>query len=217
MNRNMRDYRDRRRNDRMDREYEDGRNPYGSRGGYVSSSRGRDRDYDDEGYDREYDRGYGDERMRSGRDGRMYFRGSFDRGYEDEAMRRGHRTRDREDYGYYDDYAYDGHGHGKGRLSKKELMQWQNKLCEHMDEQDCKMFEFDSVIHQAKEMQVKFDKFNEEEFYTTVLMMFTDYCESIGPNIPMYLALAKNFLEDDDARVKYGDKLAAYHDAIADI
>jgi hypothetical protein len=213
MNRNMRDNRMRDGYDRID----DERNPYGSRGGYVTSRRG-DRMYDDE-YDRDMRRGRNDrtyDRMDDeyGRDGRhIRFRGSMDSAEYDERYYDGRMDRRGGRRDYDDFYG----GHGKGMLSNHELREWQNMLCEDMDPQECEMFKFESVIQQAKQMAVDFNKFTEEEFYTTVLMMFTDYCETVGPNIPMYLALAKNFLEDKDARVKYGEKLAAYHDAIADV
>ena len=110
-----------------------------------------------------------------GRDGRhIRFRGSMDSAGYDERYYDGRiDRRNRRDYGDYHG------GHGKGMLS--------NMLCEDMDPQECEMFKFESVIQQAKQMSVEFNKFTEEEFYTTVLMMFTDYCETVGPNIPMYL------------------------------
>lgn len=197
MNRDMRDYMDRHHHEDMreSRNYRDERNPYGSRGGYVTS----DRAYHDD-----YER---DERSRGSRHGDygMRFNGTID-------------TR------YYDDYGYDERRHdgrrdyndfGGGYLSKKELREWQNKLCEEMDQQECEMFQYAPIIHQAEQMNISFDKYSKEEFYTTVLMMYTDYYKSCGNNVPMYIALAKDFLEDHDARVKYGEKLACYYDCIA--
>ena len=74
---------------------EDGRNPYGSRGGYVSNRRPmRDRDYDEEQYERGY-RGI-DERYEYPDDMRMS--GERDYGYSD----RGRRYR-----GYYGNYRID--------------------------------------------------------------------------------------------------------------
>ena len=69
----------------------------------------------------------------------------------------------------------------------------------------------------AQEMGIKFDKFNQEEFYLTALMMYTDYCKTLGTaNMDIYLRLAKDWLEDDDVSVKGGEKLAVYHDCIVE-
>lgn len=180
-----------------------------------------------EDYGRYGDRGYGRERDMAR--GRRYDRTMDSRDYcYDERMY------DERDYGrrdssrfngrmmpHYDmgmrDYARDYNDYASGKLSNEELRRWQNKLCESMDKEEVEMFAFDSVIHQAEQMTINFDKYTKEEFYTTVLMLFTDYYKTIGPNIPMYLALAKDFLEDKDAKVKYGEKLAAYCDCIADV
>lgn len=196
MNRNMRDH-------MMPYGTHDERNPYGSRGGYVTS--GRDRDMDG--------------RMRGGR---RYDREMDDYGYYgrdpeyDERSYRGSMRRDRSmmfEGEYRGDFRM--HDYGSGYLSHKELRHWQDKLCKEMNQQECDTFRYDNVIHCAKEMNISFDKYSEEEFYTTVLMMFTDYKESCGENIHMYVAMAKEFLEDRDAGIKYGEKLAVYHDAIA--
>lgn len=203
MNRDMRNYMDGRGgNNRGMRNYDDERNPYGSRGGYVSSDR-RYNDYDDYGdYYDDYGRGDyarggrgGNRGSRGGRgnDYNMHFNGTIDSRYYDRG---------------YDDF-------GGGMLSKKELREWQNKLCEEMDQQECEMFQYAPIIHQAEQMNISFEKYSKEEFYTAVLMMYTDYYKTCGNNVPMYISLAKDFLEDGDARVKYGEKLACYHDCIA--
>lgn len=168
--------------------YEDGRNPYGSRGGYVVSGRHAS----DHGYpyemmddDRRYDR-------------RMPERESY---YGDMTVRimDGRRSSD----------------YGVGYLSNKDLRRWQEKLCKEMTPQECEMIHYDAVIHCAKEMNITFTNYTEEEFYTTVLMLYTDYRNTCGADIHTYIAMAKDFLEDRDAGVRYGEKLAAYHDAIA--
>lgn len=194
MNRRMRD-------NMMDRNMRDERNPYGSRGGYVVSSRrdnsydrrydNRDYDYmDDYNYDREYRDGRRGGRSDRRYDGSMSFEGEY-----------------RGDFRSGD--------YGSGYLSNKELRHWQEKLCKSMDQQECEMLMFDDVIHCAKEMNISFDKYTEEEFYTTVLMMYTDYKNTCGNNIHMFVSMAKDFLEDRDAGVRYGEKLAVYYDAIA--
>lgn len=196
MNRDMRDYmerdsrrdynyderngrgRDSRRDYRYeDERYYDGRNPYGSKGGYV-------RDYRD---GRDYEE----------RDYSMRFQGTIDRRGMDS----------RRDYNDF----------GGGYLSNKELRKWQTCLCKHMDPQEIEMFSYDPIIKQAEQMNIRFDRYSKEEFFTTVLMMYTDYYKSCGNNVPMYIALAKDFLEDDDAKVQGGEKLACYYDCIADV
>ena len=77
----------------------DERNPYGSRGGYVDSTRGRDRGYEDE-YDYE-------------RDGRRGVRGSgrsMDRDYEEMH------------------YGLDSHFEKMKYLKKHEIDEWMNKM-----------------------------------------------------------------------------------------
>lgn len=271
----------------------DGRNPYGSRGGYVVSSRRSMRDglmmddmrrYNENPSDynladmtrqnreiehdpympRDYARGRGSRRD--------YARGYENRGdygtgepyagvddfYERNDMARGGRGGDRamEDYargrrdghygmnegrtyypieamgtfnGYYgmgeQDYArgrsrdygygYDYAGDYGETLTKEELEHWNKKLMKEVEEKDKAFFSRENVKKKAQEMGVKFDKFNEEEFYLTALMMYTDYCKTLGTaNMDTYLRLAKDWLEDKDVSVKGGEKLAVYHDCI---
>ena len=67
------------------------------------------------------------------------------------------------------------------------------------------------------EMGLKFDKFTMEEFMVTALMMYTDYCKTLGTaNMEIYLRLAKEWLCDEDVAVKYGEKLATYYDYIVE-
>lgn len=268
----------------------DGRNPYGSRGGYVSSSR-RMRDglmmddmrmYNENPSDynladmtrqnreiehdpympRDYARGRGSRRD--------YARGYENRGdygtgepyagvddfYERNDMARGGRGRDRAgDYADYDyargrrdghygqmyypieamgtfngyygmgseydyargrrDYGYDYAGDYGENLTKQELEHWNKKLMQEVEEKDKAFFSKENVKKKAQEMGIKFDKFNEEEFYLTALMMYTDYCKTLGTaNMDTYLRLAKDWLEDKDVSVKGGEKLAVYHDCI---
>ena len=63
--------------------------------------------------------------------------------------------------------------------------------------------------------QSKYNNESKKEFYVTVLMMYTDYCKTLGTaNFDVYLKLAKDWLVDDDIAVQGGEKLAAYHDKI---
>lgn len=197
----------------------DERNPYGARGGYVSSNRG----YDERYYE---DMRRGDNRGRNQRDrGRMnvrydsgagYYEGEF-RGVTDNSYNRNRESRyDRsyDDYGYgYERMMYP--DFGGGYLSNRELQDWQCNLCKSIGKDECEMFEYDIIIHEAENMGISFERFTKEEFYTTVLMMYSDYCGSCGQDPIIYIKMAKDFLEDKDAKYKFGEKLAAYHDTFA--
>ena len=66
-------------------------------------------------------------------------------------------------------------------------------------------------------MGVSMDKFNEDELLLTALMMYTDYCKTLGTaNIDNYIRLAKDWLTDKDVAITGGDKLAVYHDCIVE-
>ncbi len=265
-NRRLRDYLMRR----------DGRNPYGSAGGYVVSSRrgrrdrGMDYGYDERDYrggDYEYDARRGDrayneqdyaENRRDYERGGQYdmasdytrnmsdmqhmgrnqmYRpveamGYFTGYYGGEDMARGGRGRGRYmDYGY--DYNYDmGYDYARryGRrdygdyagdygenLTKEELEHWKKKLMKEVDEKDKQYFSKEMISQKAKQMGMNFDKFSEEELELTTLMMYTDYCKTLGTsNMDLYVRLAKDWLEDKDVAVKGGEKLAVYHDCIVE-
>ena len=226
MNNRMRDY--------MMRRGGDMRNPYGSKGGYVSQNRPR-RDramYDRNSYyegEMEF-KGMSDHAMSGD-----YARGRRDYGYEDDYARNRRdygmdemRRRDygidmrggrdygdyREDYGYmpyYPDYA-------SGNLSREELHHWKKKLTAEMEKGECEMLSDEKILKRAKEMGMKFEEFTEDEFVVTVLALYTDYCKTLGKaNTDMYLKMAKDFLEDKDAGVRFGEKLAAYYDNIVNV
>ena len=230
--------RDNARGNDYDYQTQDERNPYGSRGGYVVSSRGRrgrdremDNDYDyargDRGYDyqgnsdsrgQDYHYGY----QQYGQYNRpmeyeMYGVGGI-RPYEDYDMRgsndygRGDRGRGNYDYGRND--------YGRGRYDydmrydyanedeeyKKELKKWIEKL----KKKETKMnVSKEQIIQQAKNMGVKFDKFDEEEFYAVYLMLLSDY-KGLSNDYTLYLKLAKDFLEDEDAALQGSEKVCAY-------
>lgn len=200
----------------MQRIMRDGRNPYGSRGGYITSRdpRRRDRNYEmpEEDYSYDYNQDYARGRMNRQRD----MRGS----YPFELMGR---------VGYeemYDPYIQDmGYDYARGRgmrdyaegitLTNRELMDWSQKLMKELEEKDKNYFKYDNIEKKAKEMGMTFDKYSFDEFYTTVLMMVTDYCKTLGTANPdVYLRLAKDFLEDKDSGLKYGDKLSTYYDYV---
>ena len=205
---------------------QDGRNPYCSRGGYLMSRRGRGRDramdYGNDyaeynsGYDSRYDRRYGSQDSHYGH--QQY--GEYNRPMDYEIygvggmrpmgdMARGGRGRGR-DYGYdmnYD-YNYDMRDYASEEEEwKKHLKKW----CEELKHYDKFNMPKDQVINQARQMKVKFDNYNEEEFYVTYLMKISDDEDNLIPNPQMAIIMAKNFLEDKDSKLKGSDKLCAYY------
>lgn len=180
---------------RRSRMSRDERNPYGSRGGYVSSrimrDRGMDYNYSMPEYDSRYD-----------------YRGSE---YPREHSRPmqyelygvgGMRPRMDYDYGY--DYGYD-YAKESEKEYEKDLHEWVEKLKKY----DRFGWSKEQVIQQAKDMGVKFSDYDEMEFYATYIMLMSDF-KKIGNDPYIYLSMAKEFLEDDDAKLKGSEKLCAY-------
>jgi len=186
----------------------DGRNPYGSRGGYVTSRRGR-RDRAD--YDYDMNRGgrgrdSGDYDMAQNVSYPMYGIGGY-RPYEGDMAdydyaRRSGRGRDRNDYADYYDYDYA----QEDEEWKQHLKKWSEKL----KKKDRFNMPKDQVLQNAKQMGVKFEDYNEEEFLTTYYMVLSDY-PKIANEPHTYLALAKDWLEDKDTALKGSEKLCAYY------
>lgn len=180
--------------DRASRRSRDRRNPYGAKGGYVRDredmARGRNRRYDramDERHDyAEYDRG----------DYRRY-----DREYEDERDYRDYEydREHRRDYDYEEDYA------SEKKDYEKKLKEWIQKL----KRKDRFGSSKEDIIRKAKSMDVKFDEFDEDEFYAVYLMMVSDY-KHVANDPHHYLAMAKEWLMDDDVEMTGSDKVCAY-------
>lgn len=257
------------------RRMRDGRNPYGSRGGYVTSRRSRrdramEEDYARNNYANS-NRQYGSSRDYNSYEEQDYARGSRD--YEQSRQRNmdysDYRGSMRNDYAYEEDMARgrgrDGHypvgqtyypieamgtfngyygmnedyARGRGRgysmarggrgrdynydygemeyLEEEDLEEWSEKLKDELEEKDKQFFSKENIKHKAEQMGIKFDKYSMEEFMVTALMVYTDYCKTLGTaNMDIYLKLAKDWLEDKDAGVKYGEKLASYYDNVVD-
>lgn len=166
--------------DRMDE-----RNPYGSRGGYVSSSR-RDRADERRDYERDY---------------------NYDRDYNND-----YRSYDRYDSGdrRYDRYDYDYRGRDYAEKEmdeeyEEDLKEWTKKLKKHdrfgLSESD--------IVNKAKSMGIRFEEYNEDEFIATYYMMQSDY-KNVGNDAHIYLQMAKSFLEDKDAEKQGSEKLCIY-------
>lgn len=65
------------------------------------------------------------------------------------------------------------------------------------------------VLSKASQMGVTFDNYDEMEFYTTVMMLMSDF-KNIGQP-ETYIAMAKQWLEDDDTELTGSEKLCAYY------
>lgn len=197
----------------------DGRNPYGSRGGYVTSRdpRRRDRMHGMEDYARGRDYGYeGPEYPNREREERMYRDGHY---YPFEIT--GKMSYEEEMFDpYYQDMMYDYRGRGRDyagaeMLSNRELMDWSQKLMQDVEEKDKAFFKYENVEKKAKDMGIQFDKFTFDEFYIATLMVFTDFYKELGTaNMDVYLKLGKAWLADEDSELKYGMKLSAYYDYV---
>lgn len=174
------------------RRMRDGRNPYGSRGGYVSSARPRrDRGMGEEYYPREHSRRYG-----YSYDGGGYPYEGYAPDYEyPREYGRYNRYPEMPDYsnGISDeDYHY-------------ALEKWTKKL----KAKDRFNLTKEEIIRKAREMNAKFTEYDEDEFYATYLMVVSDYI-NISNDPHAYIAMAKMFLEDDDIAVSPSEKLCIY-------
>lgn len=185
----------------------DMRNPYGSKGGYVSSRRGSGRD---RGMDYGYDYPEHDSRYDS-----RYATRPMDYRYDRDMEHTREHTRpmDYEMYGYgmgtirpMHDYGYDYASEDMEKEWHEDLEEWCKKLKKH----DIFNVPKEQLIQKAREMGVKFHDYNENEFVTTYYMMISDY-KNVSNDPHFYLVLAKQFLEDDDTELKGSDKLCAYY------
>lgn len=194
----------------------DGRNPYGSRGGYVTSrSPRRDRGMDDYGMPKgDYRRGgmppmrdYDDYDMRGDMRGRDYA------DYEMQDMR----GRDYGDYGM--DYGMRDYGEMEyGKMSREDIEKWKK----HMKNQDGTMgehFKKDQVMQAARQIGVNPEEYGEHIFPLVMNMMYSDYCavaKKFGLDRPdFYAELAKAFLNDKDFSGDPEEKVFLYYQCIA--
>lgn len=112
-------------------------------------------------------------------------RESYSRPYSEEYDR---------DYDDYDDDFYD------------EALK---KICDRLSKEDPFRLSKDEVLGKAEKMGVRFKDYDEEEFYVTYLMMVTDF-NGVSSEPHAYVAMAKQFLEDNDVALRGSDKLCAY-------
>lgn len=130
--------------------------------------------------------------------------------------------------GYYgmnqQDFARGQGGYNQGRrrdygdygetLSEEDLDKWCKKLKGQLDEREKQMFSKEAISRHARQIGKQMDGFGEKELEVATLMVYTDYKQSIGQNLDLAVRLAFDWLNDKDAAVKGGEKLAIYHDCI---
>lgn len=192
----------------------DGRNPYGSRGGYVSSRR-------DGTYPME--RTYEDGRQGVKGTGKYGMGGS--RYYGRDMAENEYDYRDYS-YGYgagmfdYDteDYNYMGRDYGSemmGRLTSKDLKKWERHL-ENADGTTGKKYDVDQIRQVAQQMGIHFDEYSPELLTAITNMMYSDYCKIHGNDLMAYVKMAKAFLEDDDFDGTPEEKAYLYYKCIVE-
>ena len=197
----------------------DERNPYGSRGGYVSSRRprGRDRDMEDYGMPKgDYRRGgmppmrdYNDYDMRGDMIGRDYA------DYEMHDMR----GRDYADYGM--DYGMRDYGEMEyGKMSHKDIENWKRHL-KNQDGTTGEHFKKEQVMQAARQIGVNPEENCNQHILGLVMnMRYSDYCavaKKFGLDRPdFYAELAKAFLNDKDFEGEPEEKVYLYYKCIAE-
>ncbi len=117
------------------------------------------------------------------------------------------------------DYARQGGRRDMGgdfgeKLSEQDLEKWGKKLKEQLDEREKQMFSKEAISKHAKSIGRQMEGFTEKELEVATLMIYTDYKQSIGQNLDLAVRLAFDWLNDKDASVKGGEKLAVYYDCI---
>lgn len=185
--------------DRRTRTYRPRERDYRERDRYVD----RKRDYSDrEPYEDDFAA-----RRRSRRDYSDRYNDRFDHDYDTDF--------DDYDMGYDRDYS----SGDDCRLTKKDMTEWKSMLM-NADGSRGEHFRGEQVVRAARDMGVTFKDFDEKTLCLTANMLYSDYCEVLRGYIPsdkelyIYVAMAKAFLEDEDAAIDGDEKLATYYFAI---
>ena len=133
------------------------------------------------------------EDYRNGMDHNSDYRGRDSRGNNDY----------RQDYRRMDSYSSD--YKGSSEEFKEDIHRWTEKL----KRKDTFGIKKEEVIKNAKTMGVRFEDFDEDEFYVVYLMHVSDY-KSVGSDYRLYIHMAKDWLMDDDIEVSPSEKLCIY-------
>ena len=102
-------------------------------------------------------------------------------------------------------YGPDGSDYDDEKEYHKELEEWIHKLKAY----DRFKIPKDELINKAHSMGVKFHNFDEMEFYAVYLMLLSDF-KQVANDPHHYLAMAKEWLEDKDAKRQGSEKVCAY-------
>ncbi len=214
----------------------DGRNPYGSRGGYVSTRRPRrDRGMDDYGrstgryYDARHAEGgmYEGDRRERDSDYRAYDMRS-PRNYDYRRMDYDHEM----DYDYGDMYDYgDEHDmmdYGRrdygekeyGKMSHEDMKKWEKDLM-NRDGTRGAHFSKEHIDQFSRSLGIDVSSLGGVDIVRmTANMMYSDYCDvakKFGVDRPeFYVSMAKSFLDDKDFHGKPEEKLWLYYKCIAE-
>lgn len=196
----------------------DHRNPYGSRGGYVRDSAGRNYKNEIVRSPSEMDYRMRD-RARSG--GRSDYRG----------MQRRSDYANNRDYADYNDYNMDyGYGYGVGmfdydtedygeeepkKLSAKDIKKWEKEI-ENADGTKGAKFDVQRIRQLAQQQDVQFEEYSPETMTMVANMLYSDYCKVLGGDAMLYIRLAKAFLEDDDFDGEPEEKVMLYYKCIVE-
>ncbi len=168
-------------------------------GDYDGRSYGRRRDYDGEDYE-----------MADGRRGVKYT-GRYGIGGSRYYGRRRDRALYEEDYAEGDEM----------KLTKSEMREWKEDL-QNADGSHGPHFSSEQIMQAMQALGLQPRGYTEKELCLAANMLYSDYCKVFEQFIPrdkeamVYVKMAKAFLDDPDASVKGGEKLAAYYYAIVD-
>lgn len=88
--------------------------------------------------------------------------------------------------------GYDSHAGGETQEYKRDLVEWERKL----KSKDMYNLPKHEVIKKAKEMGVRFDQYEEDEFYTMYLLHMNLYTNH-GKDPHAFIAMTRAFLESD--------------------
>ena len=113
------------------------------------------------------------------------------------------------DHNYHGDYNYQNDYKMVEDEYKKDLDEWIEKLQRH----DRIGLKEHQVIENARQMGVKFDKYDEKEFYAIYLMIMSDH-KSLGNDYQKIIKQTIEWLEDDDVKHPYSEKVCAYLDSV---
>ena len=161
------------------------------------------RDYDDY-YDHEY------------HDGRQGVKGTGRYG-----IGGSHYYGDRRDYRDYHDYPDYADDDEEMYLSSSDIKKWKKGL-QNTDGTLGERFQKAEIETVAEKMGVKYKGYDETDLCLAANMLYSDYGATLKQYIPqdkepiVYTKLAKDFLEDPDASVTGGEKLAAYYYCVVD-